>query len=644
MIKKYLLFFILFISIDEVYAIDIYDMSLESLMELEVNTGSLTGIKSKYSPSAITTITQEQIQMSPTKNIAELLEQYVPGLVLNTHQEGFKIGLRGLIAAENYKLIILLNGTNITNFTYEGVMTEIDQWDMNDIERIEVVRGPGSVTYGTGAVAGVINIITKNSSSNTKDLVVNTSYNPTYRSLGGSVQYSKEIGEHKLYGYASLRTSEGLDNPDYYVMAGRLEYSERYVGKRPGNVAGPQPYLYDANGIPQMKYHINYNYKNFDITARYVQGGQSQNTNQLFAIIEDDQSITTFPHAFPSNKQISIIPKYKHEFNENLSLNLDLAYDSQEYIRFRIQDPDYEIMDPLNIKDYAFAQTRYNMKSLINYKKNKIDLVGGFELTQINIGAPWGKSKDYLWIQEGLDIVSSRESSVYLSGEHTSINIDDELVEVGNGINVFSYAFLMEGYYQFSDRYQMLVGFRFDKPNISNYLFSPRVSFISQINDQNIVKITGQRSQRMMPLRAQFLYDKFQRDTSNVDKSETVNSIELAYSYLPNESLTIDINAFYNNIDVVGYTGNDLEAFGSQEDIGFEFVAKYRNNSLDVIFNHSYLIPMNFELNEDLKDGTNRNNITFSDYYYDRVRDWGTLELRSLEIILITGLITKQDS
>jgi len=170
---------------------DLYSYSLDELMSLTVETGGLIDYLAKDAQSAITTITLPQIQRSSAKNIASLLEQHVPGFVLMEHSEGSKLGLRGLIAAENYKMLLLLNGKNITNMVYEGVLLEIDHWDLNDIEKIEVIRGPGSATYGTGAIAGVINIITKNSTNIDDGLSVGYQSLGSYRSESVNFQYSK---------------------------------------------------------------------------------------------------------------------------------------------------------------------------------------------------------------------------------------------------------------------------------------------------------------------------------------------------------------------------------------------------------------------------------------------------------------------
>ena len=108
---------------------DFFDMSLEELKSVKVSTGQLTKVTSQQSLAALTVISQEHIALTSAKNLAELLEIYVPGLMLLAHSEGDKIGLRGNIAAENYKLLLLVNGKDVTNMVYEGTIIEIDQWE-----------------------------------------------------------------------------------------------------------------------------------------------------------------------------------------------------------------------------------------------------------------------------------------------------------------------------------------------------------------------------------------------------------------------------------------------------------------------------------------------------------------------------------
>ena len=60
-----------------------------------------------------------------------------------------------------YKFLVNVNGVNVNIKAHYGARLELLNWELSDIERIEIIRGPGSVTYGPGAIGGVINIYTK---------------------------------------------------------------------------------------------------------------------------------------------------------------------------------------------------------------------------------------------------------------------------------------------------------------------------------------------------------------------------------------------------------------------------------------------------------------------------------------------------
>src|SRR5439155_3059341 len=90
-----------------------------------------------------------------------LLEVYVPGALWMAHNEGPHPGFRGIIVDRNYKFLLLVDGRLMNQKAHDGAVTELENWDLSDIAQIDVLRGPGSVTYGPGAIAGVISITTK---------------------------------------------------------------------------------------------------------------------------------------------------------------------------------------------------------------------------------------------------------------------------------------------------------------------------------------------------------------------------------------------------------------------------------------------------------------------------------------------------
>jgi len=137
------------------------DMSLSDLMNVHVVTASKRLQKLMEAPSAITVITREDILQSPSNTIPELL-QYVVGMdgFIKTYNDQ-DVAARGLAYDETPKMLVLVNNQPINIVAYGGVQWPTLPLAKQDIDRIEIVRGPSSALYGADAPSGVINILTR---------------------------------------------------------------------------------------------------------------------------------------------------------------------------------------------------------------------------------------------------------------------------------------------------------------------------------------------------------------------------------------------------------------------------------------------------------------------------------------------------
>ncbi|MFQ3575208.1 MAG: TonB-dependent receptor plug domain-containing protein [Cytophagales bacterium] len=143
---------------------DVFEMSLEDLLNLavELKTGSFLDLDIKSSPISLTMITKDQIMLSGSRHLSELLEIYVPGFqYMYNKWNGIIWGMRGVAADRNTKIVFLVNGHQMNHESRDGAMAELDLGLLGDIERVEVLRGPAGLTYGSGAIAGVVNVVTK---------------------------------------------------------------------------------------------------------------------------------------------------------------------------------------------------------------------------------------------------------------------------------------------------------------------------------------------------------------------------------------------------------------------------------------------------------------------------------------------------
>src|SRR6266700_696131 len=140
---------------------DLTQMSLEQLAKIEVTSVSKKEQKLSDTAAAIYVITQQDIRNSSATNVPELLRG-VPGLdVMQMNGTRWAVSARGFGDQYANKMLVLIDGRSLFDTIFPGVVWGKQDIMLEDIERIEIIRGPGATVWGTNAVNGVINIITK---------------------------------------------------------------------------------------------------------------------------------------------------------------------------------------------------------------------------------------------------------------------------------------------------------------------------------------------------------------------------------------------------------------------------------------------------------------------------------------------------
>jgi len=146
-------------------------MSMEDLMNMQVTSVSKRTQKVADAAAAIFVITQEDIRRSGATSIPEAL-RLVPGLeVARIDENKWAIGSRGFNGRFDNKLLVLIDGRSVYTPLFSGVYWNIQDVMLEDLDRIEVIRGPGATLWGANAVDGVINIITKPAASTQSTII-----------------------------------------------------------------------------------------------------------------------------------------------------------------------------------------------------------------------------------------------------------------------------------------------------------------------------------------------------------------------------------------------------------------------------------------------------------------------------------------
>jgi iron complex outermembrane receptor protein len=136
-------------------------VSLEDLGQIEVTTTSKVPVKATRTPAAIYVITQEDIRRSGATSIPEAL-RLAPGVeVARVDSNTWSLGVRGFESTLSRSVLVLIDGRSVYTPLFAGVYWQVQDTLLEDIERIEVIRGPGGTIWGANAVNAVINIITK---------------------------------------------------------------------------------------------------------------------------------------------------------------------------------------------------------------------------------------------------------------------------------------------------------------------------------------------------------------------------------------------------------------------------------------------------------------------------------------------------
>jgi iron complex outermembrane receptor protein len=136
-------------------------MSLEELSSIEVTTPSKEPEPVMKVPAAIYVITGEDIRRSGATNIPDAL-RLAPGVeVARIDGNKYSVGIRGFGSRLSRSVLVLMDGRTVYNPPFAGTDWEVQDTFIDDIDRIEVIRGPGGTIWGPNAVNGVINVITK---------------------------------------------------------------------------------------------------------------------------------------------------------------------------------------------------------------------------------------------------------------------------------------------------------------------------------------------------------------------------------------------------------------------------------------------------------------------------------------------------
>lgn len=300
----YLLLLLSVFSINTVAGVlgsDLTELSIEELMNIEITSASKKEESLFDTPSAVYVITSEDIRRSGLTSIPEAL-RLAPGVeVAELDANKWAISIRGFNDRFSTKLLVLIDGRSVYTPLFAGVFWEEIDTLLEDIDRIEIIRGPGGTLWGSNAVNGVINIITKDS-SDTQGV------------------YVKAGGGNEEQGFVSLRYGGKAGEDLSYRIWGKFFNRDDFASTLNGGDAHDDRQFYHSG----FRADWNINQTNKLTVSGDLYKVEFEDTITLSNIAPPLTSIVESDSDFTSG---NIITKWDHTFSNNTKSILQLYYD-----------------------------------------------------------------------------------------------------------------------------------------------------------------------------------------------------------------------------------------------------------------------------------------------------------------------------
>ncbi len=372
---------------------DLLDMSLEDLMNMQVSVSTKSSVNIRETPGIVSVITQKEIQNSGARDIIDLVQRYVPGFEFGSDVEGvLGLAVRGVWSYEG-KVLLLINGME-ANETMFGNAIFGNHYPLESIERIEIVRGPGSVIYGGYASMGVINIITKQAEEN-----------------GGYVSY---MGSHtgKSFTHNNIAfNSQVVKNDLKLSFWGDFATGSR-SDKDIKGVYGDSRTMSGNSNIKTRNTGMQINYKNLKISTAIID--YSYKNIDLWDTIYQGIPLTERFSDFISQAS------YEININENIKLTPQVSYKKQKPWN-------------LNAVDLGYANNKRAEKIVAglmgNYNKGIVDVLAGFDYSHEDLKLPKFVSPDERVFKDGSDQLEYNAFDVY-----AQLGLNTKIANITTGV------------------------------------------------------------------------------------------------------------------------------------------------------------------------------------------------------------------
>lgn len=520
---------------------DLSDLSLEQLARIEVTTATQTSVSIGKAPATVYSYSAEDLRQQGIRNLLQLVDYHVPGAFVTEDGDELIAAFRGVAVDNNCKVLFLIDGHNANLQYAKGATPELELGLIEDIERVEVIVGPGSALYGSGATIAVINVISK-----APPAVGSESSAHAGAGSGGTLfadtTFRARLAEHwGMVASGGVMRSEGFSKTN---ASGNTN--------EPLNIGR---YRLNARASLRLAYRDRTElYARFDRVSRAIWNNTASATRV--------SPIDTFDYAFVEFRQE--IP-----LGEDLTAKLAASFDSCSNTK-----RDFDT----GLKTRGVGEDRLAASARLFYTpRESFSLIGGIEFRHDRYGSDW--AGDNYSFSPTYDPATGLWSDIGSDYAHRTLTpySRDELALFGQAL------------FQLGPQLAAVFGARFDyleAPNVNKERsFTPRASLVwspGQTFTSKLMYTSGFR-QPMAILTTPDGVFLGGSALSAIDRPETVHSLELSGTWFAHPNLGLTLNAFYNRFDnphsltTDTATGKLLFTQGGAVDfVGGEAIVQYR--------------------------------------------------------------------
>ena len=573
--------------------IDYFDLSPAELAATPVAIATGT-LKPTFQSAAVTSIvTAEQIKSMGATELHEVMET-IPGIhtSLQNSTSDYSYSLRGIRNATNSEMLMMINGTRI-NTPFRGNTMSHFELPLEAVERVEVIRGPGSALYGADAFAGVINIITKKAKDiNGTKLGVRAGDANTQSGWG---QHSTQWAGWDIAASLQYQHTDGDPNRMIYRDA------QTNVDKAFGTHASNAPDKYQGR-YETIDAHLNLQRKHWDIdfwSFSALDTGTRAGAN--LALDPDGGS--------DGQQYLSDVRFSSEDWLKNLELTAHISY---LYANFGAQGQLFPDNAQLPLVNGNFSNNPLLPKTL--FPNGAVSALGRIEnIPTIELSSIY-KGFDNHILRLGTSFryeqISTREAKNYGTGVITGSPrvVSGALTDVTNtpyvylpNINRSIFSGVLQDEWQFADNWQLTAGIRYDHYSDFGSTINPRAALVWDINKQLTTKLLYGKAFRAPSFSEQANQNNPVLLGNKDLKPETINTFEWAIDYRPVKSLRTAVNVYYYQIkDLiaavpdVGKTSATFQNSGNQNGYGGEFEWNWEvSDQWSIMGNYSWQHAMN---------------------------------------------------